>query len=177
VKVDGGVERVDASVVLVVDDHPMVLSTYERGFLRAGYRVTTAASVGQAIAAAEATLPTLAVIDLWLGGETGIDLVAQLRRRWPAMRIVIVSASVSLGTAVRAARAGADDVVMKPTTVSQLLGLAASEDLPPTLARVEWEYMMRTLADANGNISEAARRLGIRRQSLQRKLKRNAPTC
>jgi two-component system response regulator RegA len=175
VRVEAGVERVDASV-LVVDDHPMVLSTYERGFQRAGYRVATAAGVVQAIAVAEATRPTLAVIDLWLAGETGIDLVVQLRSRWPGMRIVLVSAAVSLGDAVRAARAGADDVVMKPTTVSQLLGLATLDEIPPTLARVEWEYMMRTLDDAGGNISEAARRLGIRRQSLQRKLKRNAPT-
>ena len=94
------------------------------------------------------------------------------------MSIVLISASVTLGDAVRAARAGADRVLMKPVTVGQILGTEperADGEVPPTLARVEWEYVMRTLGDAGGNISEAARRLGIRRQSLQRKLKRHVP--
>jgi two-component system response regulator RegA len=37
-------------------------------------------------------------------------------------------------------------------------------------ARVEWEHIQRVLADSGGNISEAARRLGVHRRSLQRKL-------
>ena len=40
----------------------------------------------------------------------------------------------------------------------------------PSLARVEWEHINRVLADCGGNISEAARVLGIHRRSLQRKL-------
>jgi two-component system response regulator RegA len=40
----------------------------------------------------------------------------------------------------------------------------------PSLARVEWEHISRVLADSGGNISEAARRLGLHRRSLQRKL-------
>ncbi len=45
----------------------------------------------------------------------------------------------------------------------------------PTLARAEWEHIHRVLADCDGNISEAARRLGIHRRSLQRKLQKFAP--
>jgi two-component system response regulator RegA len=40
----------------------------------------------------------------------------------------------------------------------------------PSLARVEWEHINRVLQDSGGNISEAARRLGLHRRSLQRKL-------
>ncbi len=50
------------------------------------------------------------------------------------------------------------------------------EDAPvPTLAQAEWEHIHRILADCGGNISEAARRLGIHRRSLQRKLRKRAP--
>lgn len=45
----------------------------------------------------------------------------------------------------------------------------------PTLARVEWEHINRVLADCDGNISEAARRLGVHRRSLQRKLQKYPP--
>jgi two-component system response regulator RegA len=45
----------------------------------------------------------------------------------------------------------------------------------PTLAQAEWEHIHRILADCSNNISEAARRLGIHRRSLQRKLRKRAP--
>jgi two-component system, response regulator RegA len=43
----------------------------------------------------------------------------------------------------------------------------------PTLARVEWEHIQRVLADCDGNLSQAARLLGIHRRSLQRKLSKD----
>ncbi len=46
---------------------------------------------------------------------------------------------------------------------------AAADDVP-TLARVEWEHIQRVLTDCDGNVSRAARALGIHRRSLQRKL-------
>jgi two-component system response regulator RegA len=45
----------------------------------------------------------------------------------------------------------------------------------PSLARAEWEHINRVLSDCGGNISEAARRLGIHRRSLQRKLQKYPP--
>jgi two-component system response regulator RegA len=53
---------------------------------------------------------------------------------------------------------------------------AACDWVTPTLARAEWEHINRVLMDCNGNVSEAARRLGILRQSLQRRLRKHAPT-
>ena len=43
----------------------------------------------------------------------------------------------------------------------------------PSLARVEWEHIQRVMADCNGNLSQAARALGIHRRSLQRKLSKD----
>jgi len=49
------------------------------------------------------------------------------------------------------------------------------ESLAPSLARVEWEHIQRVLSDCDGNISKAARVLGIHRRSLQRKLQKHPP--
>ena len=52
-------------------------------------------------------------------------------------------------------------------------GTSRSDQPPvevPSLARVEWEHIQRVLADCDGNVSQAARLLGIHRRSLQRKL-------
>jgi two-component system response regulator RegA len=47
--------------------------------------------------------------------------------------------------------------------------------MAPSLARAEWEHIQRVLTDAGGNVSEAARRLGLHRKSLQRKLQKYPP--
>ena len=78
-------------------------------------------------------------------------------------------------------RAGADIVVFKPITFSEIKARIQGGNLNepcdevPTLARAEWEHISRVLADCNGNVSEAARRLGIYRSSLQRRLRKYAP--
>lgn len=166
-------------LVLVVDDDPVVASGLARSFERARFRAHVANELEQAVKVAAELRPELAVVDLWLSDGTGFDLVARLRANDPKLRIVVISGSVTIEDAVQATRAGADRVLMKPVSVAHIVDKNApvpdSGESPPTLARVEWEYMSRTLADAHGNISEAARRLGIRRQSLQRKLKRHAP--
>ena len=74
----------------------------------------------------------------------------------------------------------------KPADADQILAVyddlrSTSSDVPktpetvPTLARVEWEHMQRVIADCDGNISQAARLLGIHRRSLQRKLSKYPP--
>ena len=53
------------------------------------------------------------------------------------------------------------------------MGGIANSDHVPSLARVEWEHIQRVLADCQGNVSQAARLLGIHRRSLQRKLSKD----
>ena len=91
----------------------------------------------------------------------------------------------SIATAVEAMKLGATHYLAKPADADEILAaLGRSGDAagrPPTptparpsLARAEWEHIHRVLADCGGNVSEAARRLGIHRRSLQRKLSRLA---
>jgi len=94
---------------------------------------------------------------------------------------VVLTGYGSIATALEAVRLGATHYLTKPADVDEILaGFARAEDrvgaeappadTTPTLARVEWEHINRVLADSGGNVSKAARILGIHRRSLQRKL-------
>lgn len=123
----------------------------------------------------------LAIVDLRLGNASGIEVVRELRADLPELLIVLCSGYVSVDVTVAAIRAGADAVVYKPTTFKELLRRVQRAPVEPkltetpTLARAEWEHMMRVLEDCHGNVSAAARRLGIFRSSLQRRLRKIAP--
>ncbi len=94
----------------------------------------------------------------------------------------------SIATAIDAVRLGATYYLSKPADADDIVAAFARGEAPPlesagrirdyqapSLARAEWEHINRVLSDAGGNISEAARRLGIHRRSLQRKLQKYPP--
>ena len=169
-----------AAGILVVDDDDafrerLVRALRERGFLADGV-----ASVPEVEAAAIRLQPAFAIVDLRLPGGTGLEVVRILRRVVPGARVVVLTGYGSIATALEAIALGAANYLTKPASVDEILAaLQPDEDRPPgtrgaipvpSLARVEWEHIQRVLADVEGNISEAARRLGIHRRSLQRKL-------
>jgi two-component system response regulator RegA len=137
--------------------------------------------VAGALAAAHAEPPDLVVAEVRLGGECGIDLIEPLRQAHPDCTIALVSAYLSVALTAVAVRKGAHLVLFKPIHPSEIvrrlpqLDADGCEYRTPTLARAEWEHIQRVLLDCNGNVSEAARRLGILRQSLQRRLRKHAP--
>ncbi|HTA93148.1 MAG TPA: helix-turn-helix domain-containing protein, partial [Polyangiaceae bacterium] len=114
-------------------------------------------------------------------GASGIDLVRELCAIDPATVVVMLTGYGSIATAVEAIRAVAVHYLSKPVDIDQILAAfagqtaatKASEVEVPSLARVEWEHIQRVLADCEGNISRAARLLGLHRRSLQRKLSKD----
>ena len=111
-------------------------------------------------------------------------LITHVKAMGAATRILVLTGYGSIATAVEAMRLGAMGYLTKPADAEEILraleGQTAPLALPetlstPSLARVEWEHMQRILADCAGNVSEAARRLGIHRRSLQRKLQKVPP--
>jgi two-component system response regulator RegA len=168
-------------VVLAVDDDERLLAAYARG-VEPNRRVLTASSTELALRLAREKMPDLAVVDMRLGTASGIDLIRELRRVCPEMTIVLCSAYMSVVAAVDAVRAGADEIMMKPLTLKDVIRRVeegttdkVAMDDTPTLARVEWEHITRVLGDCDGNLSEAARRLGIYRSTLKRRLRKYAP--
>jgi len=169
-----------ARVVLVVDDDETYRGTLARALERRGFSVLAAGSLEQALERAAGSRVDYASVDLRMPGASGIELVRALGRLSPKPVIVVLTGYGSIATALEAIKAGAAHYLTKPADVSDLLrafegsasSAAASEPAleVPSLARVEWEHINRVLAECGGNISKAARLLGLQRRSLQRKL-------
>jgi len=168
--------------VLVVDDDELTLSAWRRS-IGGERRCVVARTASEALGSLAHARPDLALVDMRLGSESGLELIGQLRARSPQLLLALYSAYVSIPIAVAAVHAGAHQVFAKPVTFCEVLrrfGQASAPlppevDEPPTLARIEWEHIWRVLDDCDGNVSMAARRLGIYRSSLQRKLRKAAP--
>lgn len=165
--------------VLLVDDDAQVLELLARSLVRRKLEVVTASRADAALALAADVRVDLAIVDLCLGPDSGLDLIRELKRELPAIRIVLLSGYLSVATTVSAIRAGADSVLFKPVTAGEILANLAADAPPPevdevtpTLARVEWEHIARVMADCNGNVSLAARKLGVYRSTLQRRLRK-----
>jgi two-component system response regulator RegA len=116
-------------------------------------------------------------------GRSGLEVVRHLRALDAQTRVVVLTGYGSIATAVEAMKLGAVNYLAKPADADQVLAAlgvtepsdAGAEAQTPSLARVEWEHIHRVLQDCDNNVSEAARRLGLHRRSLQRKLARIPP--
>lgn len=172
--------------ILVVDDDATFRERLATSLRRRGHLVMASATRDESLAVLATFSPEGAVIDLRLDGESGLNVARDLRERDPKVRILILTGYGSIATAVDAMRLGAVDYLAKPADTHQiemaLFGSDAAtknalecENQVPSLDRVEWEHMQRVLYDCGGNISETARRLGIERRTLQRKLQKFPP--
>lgn len=170
----------EPSLILVEDDSTFA-RTLQRSFERRGYRVRVAASPTELDTLLEAETPTHAVVDLKLGTASGLPCVAKLHAQDPATLIVVLTGYASIGTAVEAIKLGACHYLVKPSNTDDIeaaFGKApGNPDVPVTpraasLKTHEWEMISETLAATGFNISETARRLGMHRRTLARKLEK-----
>src|SRR5688572_807380 len=174
-----------AHTFLVVDDDLAFRTRLIRALAARGHAGHGAGSVDEALEVADRVRPSAAVVDLKMpGGKSGLELVPELVERCAGIQVVVLTGYGSIATAVEAVRNGAINYLSKPLDADQILAAfdaevegaaVGAEEPPPSLARVEWEHIQRILTDCGGNISLAARRLGIHRRSLQRKLGKLPP--
>jgi len=161
--------------ILIVDDDDAFRERLARAFQERGFEVHQTGNDKVALELARAESPEFAVIDLRMPGEGGLALLRALRELDATTRAVLLTGYGSIRTAVSAMQLGAVNYLSKPATVDTILAALRGEDASPeaevpSLARVEWEHIQRVMADCDGNISMAARALGLHRRSLQRKL-------
>jgi two-component system response regulator RegA len=179
-------ETPQAPTLLIADDDQVLCRQLVRALQDRGFDARGATSFDHALALARDEPPEYAVVDLRLGERNGLELVAELIALDPATEIVVLTGYGSIATAIDAVRMGAVYLLSKPADADDILGAFARGRSPPevrpvrdlrapSLARAEWEHVQRVLADCEGNVSEAARRLGIHRRSLQRKLAKYPP--
>jgi two-component system response regulator RegA len=171
----------DARRVLLVDDDERFAATLASALQRRGWSPNVAHDAATALAAARATLPVAAVVDLRLGTDDGLALIEPLRGLLPHARLVVLTGYASIATAVRAIKLGADDYLAKPVTAAAVAdalarGAPIERDAAPVAPqpmsprRLEWEHIQRVLAEHEGNVSATARTLRMHRRTLQRKL-------
>ncbi len=166
--------------LLVVEDDAAFARTLVRSFERRGYVVRQCDGLAELQALLPGFLPTHAIVDLKLAGsESGLACVKALHARDPGMRIVVLTGYASIATAVEAIKLGALHYLAKPSNSDDIEAAFEREDgnadvgLTPrktSIKTLEWERIHETLAETGFNISETARRLGMHRRTLARKL-------
>ncbi|OBS09160.1 Dna binding response regulator PrrA (RegA) [Acidihalobacter prosperus] len=146
-----------------------------------GYEVIAARDMADAESLADQHKPAYAVVDLRLGEDSGLELIDRLARLSPGIRAVILTGYASIATAVEAIKLGAIYYLTKPVDADEVVaalhrdegdpGITPAER-PCSVKRLEWEHIQQVLQQCNGNISETARKLGMHRRTLQRKLQK-----
>jgi two-component system response regulator RegA len=148
--------------------------------------VHAASDAESALSLARAYRPARAVLDMRIPGRSGLELLRDLKALLPTIQAVLLTGYGSIATAIDAIKMGALHYLAKPADADDVLAAFEKGEKPalepteqtynaPSLARAEWEHINRVLSDSGGNVSEAARRLGIHRRSLQRKLQKYPP--
>lgn len=173
---------------LVIDDDDVFRNRMCRALTDRGWDATGAADATSALALAREISPDLALVDLRLSESSGLELVPALRSIDETICIIMLTGYGSIATALAATRLGADHFLNKPADAEQILStydklssgdadaLADNTGSIASLARVEWEHIQRVLTDCGGNVSQAAKLLGLHRRSLQRKLNKMPPS-
>ncbi|WP_454261737.1 response regulator transcription factor [Pseudoxanthomonas mexicana] len=168
--------------LLIVEDDAAFARTLVRSFERRGYQVRHLAGEEGMAALLDEFAPTHAVVDLKLaGGASGLSSVRRLHDADPEMVIVVLTGYASIATAVEAIKLGARHYLAKPSNTDDIeaafqraVGDADVELSARTtsIKTLEWEHIHEALAASDFNISEAARRLGLHRRTLARKLEK-----
>lgn len=173
------ISPIDRPRLLLVDDDPTFCAVLNQALEKRQFEVLVAQDLAQGLKVAEEAVPEYAVIDLRIGHESGLALVEKLKALDHNTRIVMLTGYASIATAVEAIKLGATHYLTKPADADEIVaalhkdeGDASVEvkDRPLSVKRLEWEHLQKVLVEHHGNISAAARALGMHRRTLQRKL-------
>ena len=172
--------------LLIIDDDTTFVRVLARALISRGFEVLNATGTDEARALTRRHHPRYCVLDLKVGEENGLRLIPELHALVPDMRILLLTGYASIATAVEAIKRGAHDYLSKPVDADAVMRALLDGDSSPgdddvmdapeaplALRRLEWEHIQRVLTECDGNISETARRLGMHRRTLQRKLSKH----
>jgi two-component system response regulator RegA len=167
--------------LLLVDDDKTFCMVLEEALAKRGFEVFVAHNLDRGIELAEKIEPEFAVIDLRIDHESGLALVKRLAELDDNTRIVMLTGYASIATAVEAIKLGAIHYLTKPADADEIVAALHKDEgdstveikeKPLSVKRLEWEHLQKVLVEHDGNISAAARALGMHRRTLQRKLEK-----
>ena len=169
----------DQPELLLVDDDPIYCSVLGQALKKRDYAVSIAHDLESGMQLAQQIHPEYAVIDLRIGHESGLEMVKMLTEMDEDVHIVVLTGFASIATAVESIKLGATHYLTKPADTDEIIEALnkregdsniSLKERPLSVKRLEWEHLQKVLMEHNGNISAAARALGMHRRTLQRKL-------
>lgn len=175
----------DKPLLLIVEDDAVFARTLQRSFERRDYEVVVAPGPAEVEALLETRTPAYAVVDLKLAQSSGLTCVETLHAHDPAIIIIVLTGYASIATAVESIKLGATSYLAKPANtddIERAFGTGAGDaevpigTRPTSIKTIEWERINEVLAQSDFNVSEAARRLGMHRRTLARKLEKRHVT-
>jgi DNA-binding response OmpR family regulator len=109
--------------ILIAEDDAAIVSFLVKGLKAEGYATAVAADGHEAAHLLASSLETfdLALLDLGLPGQSGLEVLRQLRQRDPALPVIILTARAEVSDKVRGLELGANDYVTKPFSFAELL--------------------------------------------------------
>lgn len=167
--------------LMIVEDDTVFANALQRSLERRGFLIRHAGGLGEVGNILGSFRPNFAIVDLKLVDGTGLECVKAIHAHTPDARIVVLTGFASIATAVEAIKLGACHYLPKPSSTNEILAAFSKVEgdtkttvtkRPTSIKTVEWERIHETLIEADFNISEAARRLGMYRRTLARKLQK-----
>lgn len=163
--------------LLLVDDDLTFCHVLRQALVKRGFAVTVAHSVEQALPLVKNSFQ-YAIVDLKMGGASGLVLVQALHEFKSSTKIVMLTGFASVATTVDAIKLGATQYLAKPANADQIVAAfnhSASAELNiesnvVTLERLEADHIQKILHEQQHNITATARALSMHRRTLQRKL-------
>jgi len=173
--------------IVVIDDDAKAAAAVETLFREGGHEVACAHDAAAGLGLVERIDADIVIADL---GIDGLELLNQIRKARPKAMVILTTASGTVKRAVRAIKSGAEDYLTKPLDLEELgavVGRAIERrrhleegrsaapsrvEVPgSSLAAIEKEAILRTVASTGGSTSRAAKILGISPRKIQYKLK------
>lgn len=173
-------------MILIIDDDQTIRLSIGLMLRQAGFEYETAGTEGDAMAAIRRCAPELVILDMNLTlsttGQQGIEMLRKIRILLPSVPVILLSAWATVSLAVEGMKYGAADFVTKPWANRDFMAKirkaldeaakASEADAVSTLDTTERQTIEKALRQADGNLSDAARLLGITRQSLYRRMEK-----
>lgn len=179
--------------LMIVDDEPCIREMCASTGRKLGLSCVESCSAGEALQGMERTPSDMVLSDLRLSQGSGMDLLTEVKRRWPLCEVALMSAYGSIESAVQAMRLGAYDFLVKPFGGEELQMmlermtekvklvreneflrnrlLSRTQTATTDLNELERQTIEQVFEQVGGDKEQACKLLGISRATLYRKIK------
>lgn len=161
--------------LLIIEDDQTFSAGLVRALSRRDYECETAASIVEAKHVLESFRPNHVLLDLNLGSESTQNFIPEIKKMVPQTSLVVLTGFGTIPSAVQAVKDGATSYLTKPATpdsIDRALNESAKQNVPAPLWDLENNHIVKVLTECGGNITQAAKKLGLHRRTLQRRLKK-----